>query len=102
MRSAAPGWKKCRRRCGTRRRGGARRPAQCRPAQPPARRGLLLAPSQQPLHEKLIEPVRGKAEEGDGEHDRVHAFVRAGGAEIADQVDESLLRHISSELTSRM
>ena len=46
-----------------------------------------------PLHEKLIEPVGGKAEEGDGEHDGIHAFIGASRAEIADQIAEALLRH---------
>src|ERR1700678_1830510 len=87
-RSAEPGWKKCRRRRGTRRRGGAPHPTKCRLRRRPAWVCPLLPPLQQPLDEKLIEPVRGEAEEGDGEHHRVHALVRAGGAEIADQIAE--------------
>src|SRR5580704_16538711 len=54
---------------------------------------LLFPPLQQPLHEKLIEPVGGKAEEGDGEHHRIHAFISAGRAEIADQITKALLRY---------
>src|SRR5882672_5012186 len=52
----------------------------------------LFAPSQHPLHEKLIAAIGREAEKGDGKHDGEHRLVGPIGAERADQIAETLPR----------